>query len=107
MAIGALRARLTIEQPVRTADGGGGATIAWSALATVWGAIMPAGGAEAISAEQRVSRVSHRIRLRYRSDVTPAMRLSAPGRVFRIKTMFDPDGRGRWLDCLCEEEFGA
>ena len=35
--IGALRARLTLETPVRTDDGGGGATVTWTAVADVWG----------------------------------------------------------------------
>lgn len=105
-AIGALRHRLVIEQPMRVPDGGGGATITWTALATVWGAIEPLRGGESVEAEALASRVSHRIRIRHRAGLSSDMRFRDGGRIFSIRSLNDPDGRRRWLDCLCDERAG-
>ena len=43
-AIGRLRHRLTLETASRTPDGGGGAVETWTAVAQVWGRIVPTGG---------------------------------------------------------------
>jgi len=103
MAIGNMRRKLTLERIVRVGDGGGGALASWVSVALVWGAVEALSGDEALE-EHRVSgRVSHEIGVRYRSDVEPEMRFSMDGRVFQILAVFDPDGRRRWLKCLCEE----
>ncbi len=87
----------------RAADGGGGAILTWSAVATVWASVRPAGGAESYALDRVAGKVSHEIVLRYRSDVTPEMRLRAGSRIFEIRAAFDPDQRRHWLKCLAEE----
>jgi len=103
-AIGDLRHRLTIEQPVRTGDDGGGADVTWEAVATVWGAIDTVRGTETLKAEGLKGQLTHRIRIRHRPGLTSAMRLRKATRVFNIQALADPDGRQRWLECLCDEE---
>lgn len=44
LRIGALRDRLTLERPTRTADGGGGASIAWEQLGELWASVQPVHG---------------------------------------------------------------
>jgi SPP1 family predicted phage head-tail adaptor len=101
--IGDLRTRLTLETPSRAADGGGGASVTWSTAATVWASVRPAGGGESYALDRVAGKVSHEIVLRYRSGVTPEMRLRAGSRVFEIRAAFDPDQRRHWLKCLAEE----
>ncbi len=101
--IGDLRTRLTLETASRAADGGGGATVTWSTVATVWAAVTPSGGAESYALDRVAGTVSHDIVIRYRGDVTPAMRFRSGERVFDIRAAFDPDGRRRWTKCLAEE----
>jgi SPP1 family predicted phage head-tail adaptor len=98
-----LRTRLTLEAPTRAADGGGGASVTWSTVATVWASVRPTGGGESYTLDRVAGKVSHEILLRYRSGVTPEMRLREGSRVFEIRAAFDPDQRRHWLKCLAEE----
>jgi SPP1 family predicted phage head-tail adaptor len=95
---------VTIEAPVRTPDSGGGAVITWSPLATVWAAVRSRTGSELAIGDQRVARLSHEIWLRWRDDVTPAMRITLGARVFTIEAVLPTGARRRWLKCLCREE---
>jgi head-tail adaptor len=38
-AIGKMRYRVTLQQPARTPDGGGGATVAWFNVSDLWAAL--------------------------------------------------------------------
>ena len=100
--IGALRHRLALERAVRTPDGGGGVTESWVLEADVWGSIRPLSGEERLEADRVSGRVSHEIRIRYRANVVPAMRLRQGTRVFHIVAVLDDDERRRWLTCRCE-----
>jgi SPP1 family predicted phage head-tail adaptor len=102
-SIGSLRRRLTLEAPVRTAGGGGAATITWSTVAQVWTAITPAAGREIVRADGLASRVTHEVVIRFRSGVLPEMRFTTGSRTFDIRAVLDEDERRRWLTCLCEE----
>ncbi len=104
--IGALRQRLTIEAGNPGDDGHGGQSDPWASplvVATVWGRIAPLRGKERLHGGQLDARHSHRITLRYRSDVTTAQRIRYGTRIFNIRAVSDRDERGRWLELLCEE----
>ena len=102
-AIGALRARLVLEEPVRTQDGGGGTSESWIAVATVWGQIEARPGGEAIQADRVTATVLHNITIRYRAGVLPEMRFRTGTRIFHILSVADIEDRDRWLICRCEE----
>ena len=102
-AIGRLRHRMTIEQPVRAADEGGGATLTWSPLATVWAEVMARSGREIVSGDALAARSFYRVLMRYRADVDPTMRLIWHDRVLEILSVRDEHGTQHWLTCDCEE----
>lgn len=104
MDAGQLTARLELERPEDAADGQGGAVRSYSALGALWARIEPitAVGTERVDAE--LSRLTHRIWVRFRSDLSAGMRLRKAGRIFAIKAVSDPDETGRYLVCRCEEE---
>jgi SPP1 family predicted phage head-tail adaptor len=104
---GSLRHRVTLQQPAETPDGGGGFTLAWTDVATVWAAIEPLKGAERLHAQQLQSPVTHRVTMRYRSGVTPTMRLLFEARTLNIRAVIDPQERNRTLELLCEEGVGT
>ena len=101
--IGSLRHRLIVQRPDRTLDTGGGATIIWTDIATVWGAVEPVSGRETIVAERPQATVTHKVTLRYRADVDARMRILFGSRSLNIRSVINQDERGRWLVCLCEE----
>jgi SPP1 family predicted phage head-tail adaptor len=99
--IGELRHRVTIKTPIATLDEGGGQTIDWQDLATVWTRIVTLGGAEIVRASDLVPRLGYRLTIRYRTDVTAAMRVAFGEKLLEIDAVYDPvgDGVALFLDC--------
>jgi SPP1 family predicted phage head-tail adaptor len=102
-AIGHMRHRLTLEQPVATPDGGGGNTLTWMPVANLWGSLRPVSANEVPQGDGLRGRVTHEIVIRHRAGVTGAMRFAMGPRAFAIRSAIDPDERGAWLRCLTEE----
>ena len=102
--IGQLRHRLTLEAPDETADGAGGVARLWSSLGEVWAAIEPMAAGGTVVADRPLGRLTHRILLRHRDGLTLNHRLRLGYRIFAIRALRDPDERGRFTECLVEEE---
>lgn len=104
--IGDMRHRITIQQRTETRDALGASVFTWSTLATVWAEVGGAFGSERFTSgvDQEVAQVTHRIRVRYRDDVTPLNRVLYGSKVLDIETAIDPDGRRRELVMMCREE---
>jgi SPP1 family predicted phage head-tail adaptor len=102
MNIASLRDRLALEQPVRTPDGGGGASVTWETVAELWAHVRPISGEERLTHDQIAGRLTHAVWLRYRSGVVPAMRLRRGARIYEIVAVLDTLPRA-YLKCLCEE----
>jgi SPP1 family predicted phage head-tail adaptor len=100
---GVLCRRLTLETPVRTGDEAASATITWTSLGVMWAGIIPLGGREIVVADGQASRVSHSVTLRWRGDVTAAMRFRDGAIIYAIRTVRDSDRRRR-LVCMVEEQ---
>ncbi len=106
--IGDLRERVTLQTPgVPVDDGGGGKTVFWADLATVWAAIRPVSNAERYYAQQIEATTTHEIFIRWRADVRNDMRILHCGAVYDVTSVQDVDGRRRFLRLLCEEAAGA
>ncbi len=101
---GMLRHRIILESAAVTPDGGGGESLVWQPVATLWAAIRPLSGRERFSAGEFSAQVSHEIILRYRAGVLPAMRFRKGSRIFEIRAVMDENERRRRLRVLCEEQ---
>lgn len=101
--IGARRRRFVLELPLEEPDGFGGSLRRYVAGPLVWGAIEALASPERTRNGRSDAVATHRVRLAYRTGVTPAMRLAAGPRRFAIRAAGDPDGRGRDLVCQVEE----
>lgn len=101
--IGALRHRLRLETQSRIAGDDGGAVVTWQPVAMLWAMVIPLTGREEVRADGLAAVSMHEVRVRYRADVAPEMRFARGARVLDIRAVRDPDGRRRWLSCLCEE----
>lgn len=103
-SIGKLRHRVTIEQNSGSPDSFGEVTPSWSALASnVPARVEGVAGVETRQGEQIEAVVTDVVTIRYRSDVTPEMRVVHGSRVLNIERALDPDGRTRRLVLHCKE----
>ncbi|MEO1330338.1 MAG: phage head closure protein [Pseudomonadota bacterium] len=103
-----LRHRLTLEARSAGPDAAGGWIETWTPIAVHFAAIRPASGAEVRAGSAQAQRVTHRLILRASPEaggVRPRadQRFRGGDRLFDIKAVFERDGRGRLLTCLCEE----
>jgi SPP1 family predicted phage head-tail adaptor len=100
---GDLRHRVTIESGTRTSDGAGGSTIEWQTVAEVWAAIWSRTVDETFVLDRVAGTATHDIWIRYRSDVSPDMRIRFGTRIFDVLGAIDVEDRGAWLKCPSEE----
>ncbi len=77
----------------------------FTTVATRWGSIEPIIGREAWQAQQAVSQVSHRIRIRYYSGTfDPSYRLKFGTRYFGIETIRNLDERKVEMEVMVKEK---
>lgn len=103
ITIGDLRRRVRIERPVRTSDGGGGFSETWELVTETWAAIWPRLVDEHFTLDRVAGRATHDLWIRYRSGITPEMRVVLETRIFDIRGVIDIESRIRWLRCPVEE----
>jgi SPP1 family predicted phage head-tail adaptor len=101
--IGELNQRLALEEPIDTLDDIGGVTRVWNRVDDVWAMITPVSGREDFTAERAESVLTHRVLIRWRPDVTGAMRLRQNARHFAIHAALDWDENRRFMLLQCQE----
>jgi len=101
MNIGSLNKRVSIECPTKAPDGMGGFDNTWTEIASnVACAIWPVSAKEQVASMGVVMTMSHRIRLRYRSDIRSSWRLKYKNDYFDIVSIVNPEMSNRMLDIL-------
>lgn len=103
MKIGDLRQRVTLQQSVKTPDGHKGFTEQWQDLASMWASVEPLTGREYFSAHQIQAEVTHRVKVRHRTDATVKMRFKHQDRNLYIESIIDIKERRETLEILCKE----
>ena len=106
MQAGYLRHRITIQTTTQTQNATYGTTEdSWATHVTAWASIEPlrVGSREWFDAQKFTAEVSHLVKLRYRSGVTPKMRISWDSRLFDIKIVLNVEERDRELQLLVKE----
>jgi len=98
-----LNMRLLLEAPIDAQDSIGGIVRTWSLVSEVWASVRPLSSAQRLAADGAQSLVTHAVTLRWRPDVTGAMRLRDGTRVFEILSIADAQGERRRLVCRCRE----
>lgn len=104
MKIGEMRHRITLQQPMEADDGHKGHTVSWQDLATLWASVEPLSGREYFYSHQIKAEVTHRVKIRYREDITVKMRIKHRDRVLEIESILDKKERREELEILCREE---
>lgn len=75
----------------------------WTTAATVWAAVADISGKEYVQAAAVQSEVTTRIKIRYRTGITPSMRVLYGSRTFNILSVIDKDERHRVMELMCKE----
>lgn len=106
MQIGRLRERVAIQAMSVTQNTSGELIETWATAATVWASVRPGAINERFSAAagQRASEITHTVRIRFRTDITPKKRLLWETRELEILGQMDPDGKRSDLVIMCKEE---
>lgn len=79
--------------------------LTWSTIANgdVWASIEPVRSSERNNSIAAQTEISHRVTIRYRSDVTGDMRIWYGTRQFAIRGIRNPLERGEYLEITCVE----
>ena len=103
-----LNNELVLEAPVEAADGGGGVSVAWQAVGTLWAEVASVMAREGETGGRSASRVTHRITIRNAPPESPRRprpdcRFRSGERVFAIRGVSPRDRRATYLTCWAEE----
>lgn len=109
MRAGTLRHLITIQSPTETNEATmGGLVQTWTDFAEVWADVQPVSGTERFISQQLLANVSHTIRTRYVSDLTPKMRAvmgqGSSQRVFNFESVINTGERGKETVITATEE---
>jgi SPP1 family predicted phage head-tail adaptor len=101
-----LRHRVTFQSPTATSDGQGGREVSWANDFTTFASIKT--GSSKINREfeggKQLFLKDVDVRIRYRSGITPAQRITHDGRVFTILEVHNVEEADKVLLLKCEEE---
>lgn len=97
MRAGTMRRRLTFQKKVETRNDFNEAVVSYTDHVTVWGSVLPNAGRKFYEALQATSQVTGEIRIRYRSDIEPTMRIKLGSRYLEIVSIANVQERSREL----------
>lgn len=99
-----LRHRVSIQAQSTSVDSYGEPSDTWTTESTVWAMVAPLSGGESQNAEGSTGIVSHRVLMRYNSDVSPKKRLLFGSRILGIESVINKNEKDVELELLCKEE---
>lgn len=95
---GKLKRRVSFVELTQVSDGGGGYEDSITELFSVRAYIHPLTGREYFSNQQTDASVTHKITIRYKSDVKQSQVISYNGKLFDIQYILDVDEDHRFLE---------
>lgn len=102
MRPGLLNSRVVVQQQSTTQDAVGQPLNTWSTFATLWADVRHTSGIEAIKDSAIASVVRASIRVRYRGDLTAAMRVIHGSTTYNIVAVLPDVGGKEYVDLACE-----
>ena len=100
---GDLNRRITIQRKgAGTDDWGTPLPDAWDDVTKAWANIRNLSGLGAIKADAEAAVVKTSIRIRYRADISPGMRVLHGTTVYDIKAVLPDEARREYVDLVCE-----
>ena len=102
MRPGLLNSRVVVQQQSTTQDALGQPVLSWSTFATLWANVRHTSGVESIKADALTPVVRASIRVRYRGDLTAAMRVVHGSTTYNIVAVLPDIGGKEYVDLACE-----
>ena len=103
MRTGLLRHRIIIEKPTQSKNAIDEVVSTWSTFCTIWAAVEPAAGNAYYAANQLDAKVDGRVRIRYRGDLEPNMRIKFGDRILSIVSIVHPKENHKELHLMYAE----
>ena len=103
MRAGQFNRRVTIQRRDGSVDDYGQPTDTWVDVATVWANIIHKSGLEVVKSSVDISVVQTSIRIRYREDVTVAMRVAYGAVIYDIQAVMRDAAGHEYCDLVCQE----
>lgn len=101
-AVGAMRHRVNIEQPVESQDDSGQPVVTWSTVLNQEPAsYMPTGGTEQMNGRQLEAGTRAIFYIHYRCNLTRKMRLKFDNDYYGITALNEVKGQRRYLEIVC------
>lgn len=98
LACGPLKHWVTLQEKITAQNTYGEQETNWETVAQFWASVAPLSARELMLSQQIQSDVSARIVMRYRSDITAAMRILHNGKVYNIRgVQADPESGLEYL----------
>jgi SPP1 family predicted phage head-tail adaptor len=102
MDAGTLRDRVTVQQPTETRNSLGESLLSYTAFEVVWASVQGVSAREFLLAGQQQVEVSHRVKMRYLTGLTPQMRILWRGRTLEIISILEHENRSIH-ELICQE----
>jgi SPP1 family predicted phage head-tail adaptor len=99
---GTLRERVAVQQATENRNRLGESISTWSTFAEVWASVQGVSAREFLLAGQQQVEISHRVKMRYLTGLTPQMRLSWRGRTLEIISILEHENRSVH-ELICQE----
>ena len=97
MRAGDLNKRGTIQYIARSKNSFNEDIETWTTLDTVWCSIEPVSGSERWLQQERVSEATYKIRMRYRANINPTMRLKNKNRYLQFLAVLNLEENSKEL----------
>jgi len=104
MRAGSLRHKITFQQLTVANDTWGHSAETWTDQVTTYAALWTLRGTERMESLKLDNEITHKIRVRYKRDLHPKMRIKYGERYFNILSMVDPDERHIYYEIMADEE---
>jgi SPP1 family predicted phage head-tail adaptor len=102
IAASKLRHRITVQRKDRIRDAFGDPVVQWTDVCTVWAEVVDRTGKQVYDTEQDIDAVTTRVRIRFRTDIEPQMRVVYNGNFYEIHAVMDLNGRGDFIELVCQ-----
>ena len=107
MRAGDLRHKITFQQLTVANDSYNYPTQTWTDQITTYAAIWPVRGVEKVEGMKLEAELTHKIRVRYKKDIVPKMRIKFKARYFDILSIVNVDERNIYLEIMASEKYDA